>query len=201
MRKIALLVVLPLFALLAVALYPFWLGGEIEKQLRLQSDPFQQQWGQLPGISYELSRYQRGYLSSVVDTRVTISPQLIYPLALSDSPLVETFTLTFRNKISHGPWIDNRFSFGLMSKIETLLLPVDGEYTTAKFYFSEQAVAMTSWLEWTGGIRGDGVIPAYRGRDHTGQLSEYALTAIMTSRFLTPLRVSLHHSHKVSQVE
>ncbi|VAW89242.1 hypothetical protein MNBD_GAMMA17-489 [hydrothermal vent metagenome] len=169
MRKIALLVALPLFALLAVALLPFWLGGEIEKQLRLQSEQFQQQWGSLPGISYELSRYQRGYLSSVVDTRVTISPQSIYPLAVSDSSLVETFTLTFRHKVSHGPWIDNRFSLSLMSKIETLLLPVDGQDTSAAFYFSEPAAVMTSWLEWSGGIWGNGAIPAYRGRDHTGQ--------------------------------
>jgi len=109
MKKAALLVFLPIFLLIAVVSVPYWLGASIEKQLRAQSDLFQRQWQQQPGVSYELYRYQRGYFSSIVDTRFTFDPQIISALAASDFPVMAPFGLMFRHKITHGPRIGRGF--------------------------------------------------------------------------------------------
>ncbi len=170
MNKTALLVFLPMLMLTAVASVPYWVGGEIEKQLRAQSDLFQLQWKPQAAISYELSRYQRGYLTSFVDTRFTFAAQVIPVFPTSDSSAMVPFSLTFRHKITHGPRIDKGFSLRTMSKIETVLIPEDEQQATASFYFGDQvAFLITTWLEWSGAVRSDGVVPAYRGRDHTGQ--------------------------------
>ncbi|MCF6324480.1 MAG: YdgA family protein [Gammaproteobacteria bacterium] len=170
MKKTALLIFLPILMLIAVASVPYWVGGAIEKQLRAQSDLFQLQWKQQPGVSYELYRYQRGYLASVVDTRFTFDPQMISVLPMSDALVMAPFSLTFRHTISHGPWIDKGFSLRTMSRIDTVLVPEGEQQATSNFYFGDRgAFAMTTWLEWAGAIRSDGAVPAYRGRDHTGQ--------------------------------
>jgi len=170
MKKAALLVFLPIFLLIAVVSVPYWLGASIEKQLRAQSDLFQRQWQQQPGVSYELYRYQRGYFSSIVDTRFTFDPQIISALAASDFPVMAPFGLIFRHKITHGPRIGKGFSLRTMSKIETLLVPDGRHKAISNFYFGDQAAfSMTTRLEWTGAMKSDGAVPSYRGRDHTGQ--------------------------------
>ena len=170
MKKITWLIFLPLLVLISVALIPYWVGGQIEKTLRAQSDLFQLQWQQQAGYSYQLSHYQRDYLSSVVETRFTFEPTKIGLLASTNSSAIAPFSLTFRHQVSHAPWIDGRRSFTDMSEIETVLLP-EGELEAAsKFYFNQQAAfSMTSRLEWSGGLRSDGHVLPYRGRDHTGQ--------------------------------
>jgi len=168
MKKTALLVFL--LMLIAAASVPYWVGGEIEKQLRAQSDLLQLQWEQQPGVSYEFYRYQRGYFASTVDTRFTFDPQVMPVLPTPSSPVIAPFNLTFRHKISHGPWINKGFSLQVMSKIETIFMPEDRQQATSNYYFGDQAAfSMTTWLEWAGSIRSGGGMPAYRGRDHTGR--------------------------------
>jgi len=170
MRKITLLIFLPLLVLLSVASTPYWVGGQIEKTLRAQSDLFQQQWQQQAGYTYQLSRYQRGYLSSIVETRFIFEPNIAGLIALPDSTVIAPFSLTFRHQVSHAPWIDGRFSSTVMSEIETVLAPAGELQATSKFYFDQQAAfKMTSRLEWSGALKSDGHVPPYRGRDHTGQ--------------------------------
>jgi len=170
MKKITLLIFLPLLVLILVASIPYWTGGQIEKALRAQSDLFQLQWQQQAGYSYQLSHYQRGYLSSVVETRFTFEPIITGLLASTDSTAITPFSLTFRHQVSHAPWIDGRLSFTDMSEIETTLLPEGELQSTSKFYFNQQAAfRMISRLEWSGGLRSDGRVLPYRGRDHTGQ--------------------------------
>jgi len=170
MKKITLLIVLPLLVLCSAASIPYWVGGQIEKELRSQSDLFQLQWQQQAGYTYQLSRYQRGYLSSVVETRFAFEPNITDLLASTDSAAIAPFSLTFRHQVSHAPWIDGRFSSTVMSEIETVLLPENELRVTSNFYFNQQAAfKMTSRLEWSGGFISDGRVPPYRGRDHTGQ--------------------------------
>ncbi len=170
MKKTALLVFLPILMLIAVVSVPYWVGGAIEKQLRAQSDLFQLQWKPQSGVSYELYHYQRGYLASVMDIRFTFDPQMISVLPIPNSLVMAPFSLTFRHSISHGPWIDKGFSLRTMSRIDTVLMPEDGQQAILNFYFGDQgSFAVTTWLEWTGAIRSNGAVPAYRGRDHTGQ--------------------------------
>ena len=165
-----LLIFLPLLVLISVASIPYWVGGQIEKELRAQSDLFLLQWQQQAGYSYQLSRYQRGYLSSIVETRFTFEPTVTGLLASTNSLAISPFSLTFRHQVSHAPWIDGRLSFTDMSEIKTTLLPEDELQAISKFYFNQQAMfRMTSRLEWAGGFRSDGHLLPYRGRDHTGQ--------------------------------
>ena len=165
MKKITLIVSLSILLLTAVASTPYWVGLAIEKQLRAQSELLQHH----PEFTFDVTRYQRGYLSSVVETRFTFEPQMMGLLPASDTAGGAPVNLLFRHQVSHGPLIDNRLSFATMSKVETVLVPVDGQHAAVSFYFNDQApLSISSELEWSGEIRSEGVVPAYRGRDHTG---------------------------------
>ncbi len=167
MKKGVLLISLAGLALAAAALTPYWIGTEIENRFR----EFQQQLAVQSGISFTLDRYQRGYLSSTAQTTFTVSPnRSVTALPPSSQPPAALFKFTLHHQISHGPWIDDTFLHGTMSKVVTTLALGDEQPALLPFYFGDQsALAITTWLEWAGGIKSEGRIPLYRGRDHTDQ--------------------------------
>ena len=167
MKKIVLCISLPL---LIVASVPFWVGGEVEDRFLLQTRNLQQQLFREHGVTLEVIRYQRGYLSALADTQFTFDPQAVSLLPASSPQVTEPVTIMLRHQISHGPWIGKRFSRQIMSKVETTLVAINGEQSTLDFYFPDQpAFSSTTWLAWSGAINGHGGMPAYSGRDHSGQ--------------------------------
>ncbi len=158
-------------AIVAAAVTPYWIGAEIEDEFRTQSEQFQQQLAVYPGVSFALDHYQRDYLTSTAETTFTFDPNTAGTASSSSAqPPIAPFRFTLHHQISHGPWIDARFSRETMGQVVTTLVAGDGQQALLNFYFGDQpALAMITILEWAGGIKSEGRIALYRGRDHTGQ--------------------------------
>ena len=171
MKKIVLFISLPLLILVAAALAPYWVSSKVEEHFQVRAKNLQLQLLKQHGVSFEVVRYQRGYLASIADTRFTFDPQAAALLSTSSPSLImQPVSVVLRHQISHGPWINYQFSQETMSKVVTTVVPGDEQQTTLGFYFGDQAaLEMTTWLEWSGVIKSEGSMPAYSGRDHTGQ--------------------------------
>ncbi len=170
MKKRVLCISLPLLIVAAVASVPYWIGVEVEDRFLLQTKNLQQQLFRQHGVMLEILRYRRGYLTAVADTQFTFGPQAVALLPTLSSQTTEPVTMMLRHQISYGPWIDKTFSQKIMSKVETTLVASNEQQAALDFYFPDQpAFSSTTWLEWSGAVNSHGGIPAYSGRDHSGQ--------------------------------
>lgn len=155
--------------LVAAASIPWWIGREVERQFDAQFEQLRQQLQMQPEVELVLESYRQGFLSSTAVTALTIAGTRL--VSGEDSAPPAPVRVVVAHQISHGPYIDGKFRRDVAARIVSVVTPdSEQQRTLMQFYFRDRSpFKMTTELKWSGEMASYGGIPAYSGRDHSGE--------------------------------
>jgi uncharacterized protein YdgA (DUF945 family) len=172
MKKLFILIGLLLLGAAGWAGTTYVIGGKLQENHLA----FVAQLAEITGLDISVQTYQRGFLSSRIETLVAI--QILAQAATANNSAAPTLRLTFENKVEHGPWL-SKGGPGL-ALIETRLVKVAPGHENYSKLFDQvpqlkESLALTR-IDFSGTLSERLSIPAFNGQFAEAEITWGGLT-------------------------